>query len=341
MTTAGRRPHPGPDAGHLTDLPEEYLQLIADTAAHGVIGRPSPKQANAHRAELGLPPTRSGGRPAWTTARLERWRDQAVDWLDDHLLGPDPTPTTAAEQARTVLALTDVAVRDTWLIRFAQAPHHAQAQATARLATIAPSAPDSLRPPIGTVAALAEWTLGLDTVRARLDWATHHGTDEYRLAQLTRGLLDAGVPPSAFTHSIAGSLTEQECRHPGATARPQPEAVGTALSARGWALHVDTQVDLPSGIAWTGTLTHHTHPVASVSRHDPGQPPVLYFPPGSREEATWEAALRGAGSSLTDAITGLDQVANNSTGHPNASADPLAHHAGLASSSPGPTRPHR
>lgn len=341
MTTPAQGPHAGPAAGEQTRFPEPYLHLIADAAGHGVIGRPGPRQANAHRAALGLPTTRSGGGQAWTAARLERWRDRAVDWLDAHLLGPEPAPTAAAEQARTVLALADVAVRDTWLIRFARAPHDAQAQAADRLAAIAPTAPDAMRTPIGTVLALAEWTLGRDDVHARLDWATSHGTRDYRLAQLTRALLDAGVPSTAFTHSIAGALTEQECRHPAATPLPQPEAVGTELAAHGWALRVDTQVDLPSGIAWTGTLTHHTHPVASVSRHDPGQPPVLYFPPGSREAATWETALRGAGVAATDALLGLDHVANHLPGQPTGAADPLAHPAGRASSSPDPSGPRR
>jgi hypothetical protein len=223
-----------------------------------------------------------------------------------------------------VLSLADVAVRDTWLIRFARSTHGAQSQAADRLAAIAPSAPDSLRPPVGTVLALAEWTVGRDHVRDRLDWATGHGAADYRLAQLTRSLIDADLPPTVFTHSIAGALTEQECRHPEAGAkRPTPEEIGQALAAQGWALNVETQVDLPGGVAWSGTLTHKKHPVASVSRHDPALAPVLYFPPGSREQASWEMAVRNTGTSLTDAIAGLDHVGTFGRGQKATSHDPL------------------
>jgi hypothetical protein len=174
------------------------------------------------------------------------------------------------------------------------------------------------------VLALAEWTVGREGVRERLDWATHQGTADYRLAPLLRALLDADLPPSVFTQSIAGALTEQECRHPEVAARrPTPEEAGKALAAQGWALHVETQVDLPVGVAWSGTLTHKTHPVATVSRHDPALPPVVYFPPGSREQVTWEAAVRGAGASPADAIAGLDHAATFGHRQVGANRDPL------------------
>jgi hypothetical protein len=307
MSTAAEFPT-GLGSGRSQELPEAYRTLIADGQAHGVIGRPGSRQANAHRDQLGLSAQLGDG--AWTAVRLERWRDRSVDWLDTHLLGDGSAPTTPTEQARAVLALADIAVRDTWLIRFARASHDAQAQAADRLAAIALSAPDSLRPPVGTVLALAEWTVGRDDVRERLDWATVHGTSDYRLAELMRALLDADLPPSVFTQSIAGALTEQECRHPETVVqRPTPEEAGKALAAQGWALHVETQVDLPGGVAWSGTLTHKVHPVATVSRNDPGLPPILYFPPGSREQTTWESAVRDTGVTLTDAIAGLDHVA--------------------------------
>jgi hypothetical protein len=307
MSTAAERAT-GLDGGLLNELPKTYRTLIADGQAHGIIGRPGSRRANAHRDELGLPGQRGGA--VWTPVRLERWRDRSVDWLDTHLLRDGSAPTTPKDQARAVLALADVAVRDTWLIRFARAPYDAQEQAANRLAAIAPSAPDSLRPPVGTVLALAEWTVGRDDVRERLDWATVHGATDYRLAELMRALLEADLPPSVFTHSIAGALTEQECRHPEVVVhRSTPEEAGKAMAAQGWALRVETQVDLPSGVAWTGTLTHKGHPVASVSRNDPALPPVLYFPPGSREQTTWESAVGNTGVSPTDAIAGLDHVA--------------------------------
>lgn len=319
MTTPPIRDASAPAA---PEMPEEYRRLIAAGQAHGIIGRPGPRQANTHREHLGIPT--DGPRARWTVARIERWRDRELDHLDQHLLRDGTTPTTPGDRARVVLALADVAVRDTWLIRFARAPQAAQEQAADRLAAIAPSAPESLRAPIGTVLALAEWAVDRDTARDRLDWATNHGQTDYRLAQLTRGMLDADLPATVFTHSIAGTLTEQECRHPGtAPARPTPEDAGRTLSAQGWALHVDTQVDLPSGIAWTGLLTHNTHPVASVSRHDPAQPPVLYFPPGSREQAAWDSAVLNASVPLTDAIAGLDHIATTGNGHTATSHDPL------------------
>lgn len=308
MSAAAELP-PSRDRGLSGALPEAYRTLIGEGQAHGVIGRPGPRQANAYRDQIGLG-ARPGGAAAWTAVRLERWRDRSVEWLDTHLLRDGAAPTTPTDQARVVLALADVSVRDTWLIRFARASHDAQTQAADRLASIAPSAPVSLRPPVGTVLALAEWTVGRAGVCERLDWAAVHGTSDYRLAELLRALLDADLPPTVFTQAIAGALTEQECRHPGMVARrPTPEEAGKVLAAQGWALHVETQVDLPGGVAWSGTLTHKVHPVATVSRHDPAQPPVVYFPPGSREQATWESAVRGAGTSPADAIAGLDHAA--------------------------------
>jgi hypothetical protein len=321
MSAAAELPT-GLNRGLPSELPEAYRSLIAHGQAHGVIGRPGSRQANAHRDQLGQSAQR--GDDAWTAVRLERWRDRSVDWLDTHLLRDGSAPTTPTDQARAVLALADVAVRDTWLIRFAHASRDAQAQAADRLAAIAPSAPDSLRPPVGTVLALAEWTVGREGVRERLDWATLQGTADYRLAPLLGALLDADLPPSVFTQAIAGALTEQECRHPETVVqRPAPEEAGKALAAQGWALHVETQVDLPGGVAWSGTLTHKAHPVATVSRHEPALPPVVYFPPGSREQATWEAAVRGAGTSPTDAIAGLDHATTFGNRHVQANRDPL------------------
>lgn len=288
-----------------------YRELIDHADGHGIVGRPGPRQANTHRTDLGLPSRRPGGGPVWTTARLEAWRDTALAWLDTHLLGAWPAPTSPADQARAVLALADVAVRDTWLVRYTRATPTAQAQAADRLAPIAASAPEQLRAPVGTVLALTEWTLGRDHIHQRLEWATSQGSHPYRLADLLAGLVAAQVPPSTFTRHIAGTLTEQQCRHPNAAAKPtrDPAQVGAALVHAGWGLDVDTQVDLPTGVAWSGTLTHHGHPVASVADHGDGDPPVLYFPPGSDQQQTWDADLHTNGVTPTQAITGLDHHA--------------------------------
>ena len=325
MTTAAHHPNTPPTDTQPARLPDLYRQLITDTQAHGIIGRPTAGQANDHRTTLGLPGAGPAASGPWTSARLERWRDHAVDHLDTTLLGPRPAPSAAADQARVVLALADIAVRDAWLIRFMRATADQQNRAADRLAALAPTAPMDLRAPIGTILALTEWTIGRDHIAQRLDWATQHPTQDYRLADLTRGLLDAGIPAATFTANITGSLTEADCRNPHRTTHrvPAPEAAGTALAHQGWALHVDTQLDLPGGVAWSGMLTHHTHPVASVSRHDPDHPPVLYFPPGSREQATWEAALRSVGVPLDQAISGLDHVTVHRPRHHDPGADPL------------------
>ena len=52
MSTAAELPT-GLDGGQSKELPEAYRTLIADGQAHGVIGRPGSRQANAYRdAEL-------------------------------------------------------------------------------------------------------------------------------------------------------------------------------------------------------------------------------------------------------------------------------------------------
>lgn len=305
-------------------LPELYGALIASGAAHGILGRPGPKEANAHRASLGQP---AGGAqaPDWTSARLERWRDRALDWLDVHLLGQGNPPATEGEHARAVLAFADVAVRDTWLIRFARASSAEREQAADRLAAIAPSAPTQLRPPIGTILGLAEWTLGRPTAGERLAWATDHGAQDYRLAQLVGFMMDRDIPAATWARDIAGALTERECRHPDLdpSEHPSPEEAGAALAEQGWALRVEAWVELPDGTAWSGTLTHQHHPVATVSQHDPTEPPVLYFPPGSREESAWRDALQGVDVTLGHAISGLDHVGQERAGRAGAQSDPL------------------
>lgn len=305
-------------------LPELYREQITSGAAHGILGRPGPKEANAYRASLGQP---AGGAPApnWTIARLERWRDRSLDWLDTHFLRQGSAPSTEAEHAHAVLAFADVAVRDTWLIRFARASSAEREQAADRLAAIAPSAPPQLRPPIGTILGLAEWTLGRPTAGERLAWATDRGAQDYRLARLVSHMIDRGIPPAQWTRNIAGALTERECRHPDLDPRehPSPEEAGAALAAQGWALRVEAWVELPEGTAWSGTLTHRRHPVATVSQHDPTEPPVLCFPPGSRDESTWRDALQGVDVPLGEAIAGLDHVGPEHAGRAGAESDPL------------------
>ena len=322
-------------------LPATYLDLIAAGHGHGLEGRPTAAQATAHRGELGLPTTRPNGRPFWTPARLEAWRDRALADLTSTLL--DPTAAHPALDApRAVLALADTAVRDTWLLRFGRASPATQEHAVIGLAAVAEAAPAELRAPAGTVLALAEWTTGYGDPRARLAWATSNSTHPYRLADLLGGTLDAGISHRDWARLALGSLTETECRHPRTTPRPAPDPadVGQALAERGWAVQVDEQIDLGHTTAWTGTLTHHDRAVAAVTQHGPDHEPVLYWPPGSRHQDTWTTDLAAAHATPAAAVAALDL-------HSQTTADPLAgastDRAGLAAAGPPPpaVAPHR
>ncbi len=59
MSTAAELPT-GLNGGLPSALPEAYRTLIAHGQAHGVIGRPGSRQANAYRDQLGLPAQRGG-----------------------------------------------------------------------------------------------------------------------------------------------------------------------------------------------------------------------------------------------------------------------------------------
>jgi hypothetical protein len=313
-------------------LDPAYAELIAAGQAHGLLGRPTAAQAGAARRELGLPPRHPDGTRVWTKATLEAWRDRTLDWLTDRLLGDGPAPGTAQDTARVVLGLGDVAVRDTWLVRFARADHTAQQRAVDRLAASAPNAPAQFRPPVGSLLALTEWTLGRGAPLERLAWATSHRQHPYTLADLTERLIATGVSPRAWTHGIMANLTEATCR--GTAPRhttdraPLPD-IGQHLADRGWALHVDAQLDLGHTIAWTGTLTHHGRTVADVAQHDPHDPPMLHWPPGNPHRSTWYADLEAAGATVTQGVAGLDLVAQEAP-------DPLATPAAVtAHAAPG------
>ena len=127
-----------------------YAQLIGTGQAPGVVGRADPAEANQARTSQDVP----AAGPAWTRRRLDAWRDQALDHLDTTLLQPGRSNLGPADQARIVLGLADVAVRDALLVRYARADSTGQARAADRLAPIAVTAPDRYRAPVGTVAAL-------------------------------------------------------------------------------------------------------------------------------------------------------------------------------------------
>lgn len=326
-------------------LPTPYLQLIEAGHGHGVLGRPTPEQANAHRAELGLPTTRPSGRPFWNHTRLEAWRDRALAHLMDTLLPPSEDRFTADDDARAQLALADTAVRDTWLLRFMRADPATQANAFGRLVSVMGTAAPELRPPAGTVLALCGWTLGRDDTRKFLAFATSNGAHPYPLADLTTALLDAGISQRDWVRSVLAGLSEADCRHPHRrAAQPDPADIGQVLADRGWALQVDQQVDLGDAIAWTGTLTHHEQAVATVTQHAADQEPVLYWPPGSTHHDTWHTDLHAAHATAATAVAALDLLAQR-TPDPLAASHPEPLTAGSAAGpAAGPATgdvPHR
>lgn len=305
-----------------------YLALIDAGHAHGITGRPDAAEANRRRSTLGL--AAADARPYWTPRRLERLRDQAIDWLDTALLRPGPAPTSPADQARAVLALADIPVRDSFLVRAARADPAAQTRLADRLAPIAQAAPAELRQPVGTVLAVTEWLLGRPGVPQRIDWATNHGRQPYALAALVGQMIDAGIPTRVFVDQVIGRLTEADCRHPGSTRTAAVDpvvAAGQAMTQRGWALHVEQQFDLGHAIAWSGTLTHHGTPVAHLAHHGDDTGPHLHWPHGSPHQQTWADDLIHARATPAAAVAALDHVAASNP-DPLATQDPGWHLAG-------------
>jgi len=151
---------------------------------------------------------------------LEAWRDESIGSIRHWLLESwSPTPQDSHEPAQIMVALCDVRVRDTVLWEVAQSRHHDAHRAFDRAAEVLRAAPRGVIAPIGTVTALLAWLIG-DGVRATaaLDRVSADDPD-YSLAELLRGSLAAGLPPSGWLEMMS-RLDRDACRH-GAAAPPR------------------------------------------------------------------------------------------------------------------------
>lgn len=183
----------------------ELCQGMVYAGLHpGVIGDTDPTRAAAVRAVLGA----SAHAEPWNVRHIEAWRDRAIDTARTILTGPDTTYTPAG--AATIgLVLCDVRVRDVLVLDIAQARPAARATMRHQLWPIAETVPDSLRAPVGTTLAIAEYLTGrpIDTLLA---WATE-ATPDYRLASLIGRAAATGLPPKQWQATMS-QLSEADCR---------------------------------------------------------------------------------------------------------------------------------
>ena len=167
------------------------------------------------------------GRPALDGSGLEAWRDTAITTVS-RLSGRDPLPS--ADLARVAVGLGDIRVRDTALWDLAQ-PGGDRDAVIAGLASIVRQAPDGHVAPAATVLAICHWTSG-DGARANV--ALEHAFDDdldYSLAGLVSTSLHTGLPPQAWTDSLAG-LSREVCRHGETPATATPVQPAAAPSPR-------------------------------------------------------------------------------------------------------------
>ena len=138
----------------------------------------------------------------------EAWRDSAIATVS-RLSGPDPLPP--ADLARVAVGLGDIRVRDTALWDLARPGANGDA-VIAGLASIVRQAPEGHVAPAATVLAICHWTSG-DGARANVALEHAFADDpDYSLAGLVRTSLHTGLPPQAWTDSLAG-LSRDVCRH--------------------------------------------------------------------------------------------------------------------------------
>lgn len=169
-----------------------------------------------------------------STGGLEAWRDSALEHLNT--LVRDDQPVTGPEDAAFALqGLADIRVRDTFLWDVSQ-PGSDPRMVSSRLADLVRCAPEGLVAPVATVLAITRWTSG-DGARANvaLDRASDDDPD-YALANLVGSALRSGLPPSAWSASMA-TLDRDSCRHgsqppvrPAAAAPPVPAPRAAAPS---------------------------------------------------------------------------------------------------------------
>jgi hypothetical protein len=172
----------------------------------------------------------SGGRAGSDRRTLETWRDSAIASVSR--LG-DREPLTPRQIATVAVGLGDVRVRDTALWEQMQ-PGVDRDAAAANLASVVRHAPDGHVAPAATVLAICHWTSG-DGARANV--ALEHALaddPDYSLAGLVSASLRSGLPPKAWSDSLAG-LSRDVCRNgePQATPLPTPPPSGrTRASVR-------------------------------------------------------------------------------------------------------------
>lgn len=167
-----------------------------------------------------------GARSTLDASGLEAWRDSAISTVS-RLAGHDPLPP--ADLARVAVGLGDIRVRDAALWDLSQ-PGGDRDAVIAGLASIVRQAPDGHVAPAATVLAICHWTSG-DGARANVALEHAFADDPgYSLAGLVGTSLHTGMPPQAWTESIAG-LSRDVCRHgePRPTPTPPP---ATAPSPR-------------------------------------------------------------------------------------------------------------
>lgn len=146
-------------------------------------------------------------------------------------------------------------------------------------------------------------------------------------------LTDAGPFPTqqaaaAWIEANRGHLRGQFITHDTATMGAQQdgidqwqaraEAAGQRMARQGWAMHVTSQVDLPSGdVAWSATLAHHGSVVGLVEQAGGGGAPLIRWGQGqarvqpdgqARPSEVWDRDLAAASTDEETALSGLDQI---------------------------------
>jgi hypothetical protein len=145
----------------------------------------------------------------------EAWRDASIDLVEAAVLAAaarDEPVRDPAVDARILVALTDIRVRDTVLWDLAQADSTVLARALGVLVAILRAAPCGVVAPVATCAAVVAWLSG-DGVRATI--AVQRALDDdpsYSLAALVQASLRVGLPPDAWRDAMS-TLGREECRH--------------------------------------------------------------------------------------------------------------------------------
>ncbi len=163
----------------------------------------------------------------------ETWRDGEVEWVArrlrvGHVPGaPGPLPPGAAGRLHSALA--DVAVRDTVARRLLVDAHECRACDEGRLEVLCDAlraAPAGFGAPAATLLGLLAWTGGEGALGSVAIERALQDEPGYRLAELARKMMSAGLDPDGLRESLA-TLTEQECRLAASlVADPQGGAVG-------------------------------------------------------------------------------------------------------------------